>query len=300
MAWSEADIPDLTHRVAVVTGANSGIGFETARALAQKGARVILGCRSRTLGPKAVARIRELVPGADVLFDQLDLASLDSIALFAKELTTEVDRVDLLINNAGVMMPPLGYTRNGFELQLGVNHLGHFALTGHLMSILHATPVARIVTVSSLAHFAGRIHFADLQSQVSYNAFVAYAQSKLANLLFTRELARRLDNANVGVLAVAAHPGSTRTELQRHSDLMHAAVRFFAQNAPAGALPTLYAATADGVRNGDYFGPMFGMVGPPARAFTSPLVQDEEISAHLWDVSENLTGVLFPDLGIDD
>ena len=300
MSWSESDIPDLSHRVAVVTGANSGIGFETARALAAKGARVILACRSRTKGPQAVARIREAVPGADVLFDSLDLGSLESVAMFAKEITTEIDQLDILINNAGVMMPPLEYTRDGFELQFGVNHLGHFALTAHLLPLLRTTPGARVVTVSSLMHFAGWIHFPDLQSRISYNATLAYAQSKLANLLFMRELARRLANASADVISAAAHPGSTRTELQRHSDLMRSAVRFFAQDAPAGALPTLYAATADGVRGGDYFGPMFGVVGSPARAFSSPQSHDRGAAARLWDVSEDLTGVEFLSIGTDD
>jgi len=296
MSWSEADIPDLSHRVAVVTGANSGIGFETARALAAKGARVILACRSRTKGPQAVARIREVVLDADVLFDSLDLASLKSVAMFAKEITTEVDRLDLLINNAGVMMPPLDYTKDGFELQFGINHLGHFALTAHLFPLLQATPGSRVVNVSSLMHFAGRIQFDDLQSMRSYNATLAYAQSKLANLLFTRELARRCEQSSVDVTAAAAHPGSTRTELQRHSELMRTAVRFFAQDAPAGALPTLYAATAEGVRSGDYFGPMLGVVGSPARAFSSPLAHDAVAARRLWDVSEELTGVGFPPL----
>ena len=300
MAWSEADIPDLSHRVAVVTGANSGIGFETARALAAKGARVILGCRSRTKGPQAVARIREAVPGADVLFDSLDLASLDSIAMFAKEITTEIDHLDLLINNAGVMMPPLDYTRDGFEQQFGINHLGHFALTGHLFPLLQATPGSRVVTVSSLMHFAGRIDFDDLRAMKSYNATLAYAQSKLANLLFTRELARRCKDSNVDVIAAAAHPGSTRTDLQRHSDLMQLAVRWFAQNPPSGALPTLYAATADGVRGGDYYGPLFSAMGPPARAFSSPLAYDQVVARRLWDVSEELTGVGFPPLEARD
>jgi NAD(P)-dependent dehydrogenase (short-subunit alcohol dehydrogenase family) len=300
MNWSEEDIPDLSHRVAVVTGANSGIGFETARALAAKGARVILACRSRTKGPQAVARLREAVPGADVLFDSLDLASLKSVAMFAKEIMTEIDRLDFLINNAGVMMPPLDYTQDGFELQFGINHLGHFALTAHLLPLLLSTPGARVVTVSSLMHFAGRINFADLGSQVSYNASLAYAQSKLANLLFMRELARRLANANVDIVSAAAHPGSTRTELQRHSELMRSAVRFFAQDAPAGALPTLYAATAEGVRSGDYFGPLLGVVGPPARAFSSPLAHGKALAARLWDVSEDLTGVGFPSIALDD
>ena len=300
MSWSEDDIPDQSRRVAVVTGANSGIGFETARALAAKGARVILGCRSRTKGAQAAARIREAVPDADVHFLSLDLASLQAVAMFAKEVGVEVDRLDILCNNAGVMMPPLDYTREHFELQFGINHLGHFALTAHLMQLLLATPGARVVTVSSLMHWVGRIDFADLHSMKSYNAALAYAQSKVANLLFMRELARRLDNANVDVISAAAHPGSTRTELQRHSDLMHAAVRYFAQDAPAGALPTLYAATAKDVRGGDYYGPMIGIVGSPARALSSPYSRSREVAGRLWEVSEDLTGVTFPSLGIYD
>jgi NAD(P)-dependent dehydrogenase (short-subunit alcohol dehydrogenase family) len=293
MSWSEDDIPDLGRRVAVVTGANSGIGFETARALAAKGARVILGCRSRTKGPQAVARIRNAVPDADLHFTSLDLASLAAVAMFAKEVAVEVDRIDILVNNAGVMMPPLDYTRDHFELQLGINHLGHFALTAHLLPLLRATPGARVVTVSSLMHLAGWIHFADLNSENSYNSTLAYGQSKLANLLFAKELARRLDDANLDVISTAAHPGSTRTELQRHSDLMQLAVRYFAQDAPAGALPTLYAATAPDVRGGDYFGPRFGIVGPPARALVSPLAQNKDLAQRLWKVSEELTGVSF-------
>ena len=300
MSWSEDDIPDLSHRVAVVTGANSGIGFETARALAAKGARVILGCRSRTKGPQAAHRIREVVPDADVHFISLDLASLAGVGMFAKEVGVEVDRIDILCNNAGVMMPPLDYTKDGFELQFGINHLGHFALTAHLLPLLSATPGARVVTVSSLMHLVGRIDFGDLSAMKSYNATLAYGQSKVANLLFMRELARRLENARVDVISAAAHPGSTRTELQRHSDLMQLAVRFFAQHAAAGALPTLYAATAPGVRAGDYFGPMFGIVGPPARARSSPYSRDKEVAGRLWEVSEDLTGVTFPELGIDD
>jgi NAD(P)-dependent dehydrogenase (short-subunit alcohol dehydrogenase family) len=300
MSWSEDDIPDLSHRVAVVTGANSGIGFETARALAAKGARVILGCRSRTKGPQAAHRICDAVPGADVIFDTLDLGSLGSIAMFAKEVGAEAGRLDLLINNAGVMMPPLDYTRNGFELQLGINHLGHFALTAHLLPLLAMTPGARVVTVSSLMHFVGRIDFGDLNAMKSYNATLAYGQSKVANLLFMRELARRLENASVDVISTGAHPGSTRTGLQRHSDLMQLAVRFFAQDAAAGALPTLYAATAPGVRGGDYFGPLLGIVGPPTRALSSPYSRDKEVAGRLWEVSEDLTGVTFPRLAIDD
>ncbi|MGH7337528.1 MAG: SDR family NAD(P)-dependent oxidoreductase, partial [Myxococcota bacterium] len=197
MSWSEDDIPDLSHRVAVVTGANSGVGFETARALAAKGARVILGCRSRTKGPEAAHRIREAVPDADVHFITLDLAALASVAMFAKEVGVEADRIDILVNNAGVMMPPLDYTRDNFELQLGINHLGHFALTAHLFPLLQSTPGSRVVTVSSLMHFVGRIQFSDLQAMKSYSPALAYAQSKVANLLFAFELARRCERANV-------------------------------------------------------------------------------------------------------
>jgi NAD(P)-dependent dehydrogenase (short-subunit alcohol dehydrogenase family) len=293
MSWSEDDIPDLSHRVAVVTGANSGIGFETARALAAKGARVMLGCRSRTKGPQAAARICEAVPGADVHFLSLDLGSLAGIAMFAKEVAAEVDRIDILCNNAGVMMPPLAHTRDGFEVQFGVNHLGHFALTAHCLPLLRATPGARVVTVSSLMHLAGWIHFADLNSDQSYNSTLAYAQSKVANLLFMRELAHRLEQAQIDVISAAAHPGSTRTELQRHSEWMQLAVRYFAHDAAAGALPTLYAATAPDVRGGDYFGPRFGVVGPPARALASPLAHNRDLARRLWEVSEKMTGVTF-------
>jgi NAD(P)-dependent dehydrogenase (short-subunit alcohol dehydrogenase family) len=293
MSWGENDIPDLSHRVAVVTGANSGIGFETARALAARGARVILGCRSRTKGPGAAARIRETVPDADVHFLSLDLASLAGVEMFAKEVAAEVGRIDILCNNAGVMMPPLSHTREGFEMQFGVNHLGHFALTAHLLPLLRATPGARVVTVSSLMHLAGWIRFADLNADQSYNAALAYAQSKLANLLFMRELARRLDLAHLDVISAAAHPGSTPTELQRHSDAMRVLGRLFAHDPAAGALPSLYAATAPDVRSGEYFGPLFGVVGAPARALTSPLARDREVAQRLWKVSEELTGVAF-------
>jgi NAD(P)-dependent dehydrogenase (short-subunit alcohol dehydrogenase family) len=295
MRWSEDDVPELTGRVAVVTGANSGIGYETARALAARGARVILGCRSRKRGPQAAARIREQVPGADVLFATLDLASLASVEMFAKEVAAEVSRLDILCNNAGVMMCPRDRTSDGFELQLGTNHLGHFALTGHLLPLLRATPGARVVTVSSLVHWVGRIDFADLQSERTYHPAIAYAQSKVANLLFARELARRLDAAGADVISTGAHPGSTRTELQRHSDLMHAVVRVFAQDAPAGALPTLYAATAAGVRGGDYFGPRqwLGTMGPPGPARSSPYAKNPTVAHRLWEISARLTAIRY-------
>jgi NAD(P)-dependent dehydrogenase (short-subunit alcohol dehydrogenase family) len=295
MAFSEADIPNQSGRTAVVTGANSGIGFETARALAAKGARVVLACRSEEKGRDAERRLRDALPSADVRFEPLDLGALASVRAFAEKLRAAEPRLDLLVNNAGVMMPPYGKTADGFEMQLGTNHLGHFALTGLLLETLRRTPKARVVTVSSLAHFWGRIAFDDLQSERSYNPTRAYGQSKLANLLFVRELARRFEAARLDALAAAAHPGSTRTELQRHSGLMHAVVAVFSQQPPEGALPTLYAATAPDVKSGDYFGPsgFAGCIGPPGRARSSPRAKDADVAKRLWDVSEQLTGVRF-------
>jgi NAD(P)-dependent dehydrogenase (short-subunit alcohol dehydrogenase family) len=295
MAWSESDIPDQSGRVAVVTGANSGIGFETARALAARGARVVLACRDPGRGREAERRIREAAPGADVRFAPLDLGSLASVEQLAKELGAAEPRLDLLCNNAGVMMPPLGRTADGFELQMGTNHLGHFALTGRLLPLLRRGEGARIVSVSSLAHYWGRIDFDDLNSERRYDATRAYGQSKLANLLFIRELARRLAARGEPLVAAAAHPGSTRTGLQRHSRLMHAVVALFSQEARGGALPTLYAATAPGVKGGDYVGPgrFFEMIGPPAPARSTRASKDPETARRLWEVSERLTGVAF-------
>ena len=295
MAWSEADIPDQSGRTAVVTGANSGIGFETARALAARGARVVLACRSEEKGRDASLRLRAAVPDADARFEPLDLGALESVRRFAEKLAAEERRLDLLVNNAGVMMPPYGKTADGFETQLGTNHLGHFALTGLLLPLVRATPGARVVSVSSLAHFWGGIAFDDLQSERSYNPTRAYGQSKLANLLFARELQRRFEAARVDALSAAAHPGSTRTELQRHSGLMNAIVRVFSQQPPEGALPSLYAATAPDVRGGEYFGPsgFAGCLGPPGRARSSPRANDATAARRLWEVSEQLTGVSF-------
>ena len=295
MAFREADIPDQTGRTAVVTGANSGIGFETARALAGKGARVIVACRSEEKGRDAERRIRTSAPAAEVRFEPLDLGSLASVRRFAEKVSAAESRLDLLVNNAGVMMPPYGKTADGFELQIGTNHLGHFALAGLLLPRILAAPKARVVGVSSLVHFVGRIDFADLQCERSYNPTRAYAQSKLANLLFVRELQRRFEAARANAIATAAHPGSTRTELQRHSGLMNAAVAVFSQQPPDGALPSLYAATAPDVRGGEYFGPsgFAGCIGPPGRARSSPRSKDMTVAKQLWEASEKLTGVRF-------
>ena len=213
MNWNESDIPDQTGKVAIVTGANSGIGYETARALAAKGACVVLGCRNPLKGKEAEDRIRTAVPGADIRFEPLDLGSLLSVESFAEKFAAEEPRLDLLCNNAGVMMPPLGHTAEGFEIQFGTNHLGHFALAGRLLELIRASGHARIVTVSSVGHFYGRINFKDLNSEKRYNATLAYGQSKLANLLFAREFDRRLESAGIAATSAVAHPGSTRTNL---------------------------------------------------------------------------------------
>ena len=295
MGWSEADIPDQRGRIAVVTGANSGIGFDTARALAAKGARVILACRDPEKGHQAERRIRAAAPEADVVFMPLDLASLTSIERFGKDLAVAEPELDILCNNAGVMMPPLGRTAEGFELQFGTNHLGHFALTGRLLDLLRHGENARIVSVSSMAHYWGRIDFDDLNSEKRYNATRAYGQSKLANLLFIRELARRLQARGEPIVAAAAHPGSTRTNLQQHSRLLSALIPFFSQQPPDGALPTLYAATAPGVHGGDYYGPgrLLETMGPPRPARSTFASKDPDSARRLWEVSERLTGVVF-------
>lgn len=295
MSFGEADIPDQSGRIAIVTGANSGIGFETARALAARGARVVVACRDAGKGRAAEGRIRAAHPKSDVRFEALDLGSLASLRAFAERFLAAEARLDLLINNAGVMMPPLGRTADGFELQFGTNHLGHFALTGLLLERIRATAGARVVSVSSLMHRVGRIDFANLNAERSYNATLAYGQSKLANLLFVHELQQRFSRAGTRALAAAAHPGSTRTGLQQHSTLMAAAVAAFAQSPPDGALPSLRAATAPDVRGGDYFGPgrWLEMVGPPAPARMSSAARDGVAAKRLWDASTQLTGVAY-------
>lgn len=284
--------------MAIVTGANSGIGFETARELARRGAGVVLACRSEERGAEAKQRIEAGLPDADVRVRKLDLADLDQVSEFAAALRAESDRLDLLINNAGVMIPPEGRTKQGSELQFGINHIGHFALTGRLLDLLLATPGARVVTVSSQAHRQGQLDFDDLDFERGYQAAAAYAQSKLANLLFTFELDRRLSAAGADVTAAAAHPGWTVTNLQRHSRLIRLLNPIFGMNQAKGALPTLRAATAPDVRGGDYFGPggFYEMRGYPERVGTSDAARSEEDAARLWAVSEKRTGVTYETL----
>ncbi|MEJ2747400.1 MAG: SDR family NAD(P)-dependent oxidoreductase [Anaerolineae bacterium] len=291
--WTVDDIPDQSGKVAIVTGANSGIGYETARALAHKGATTILACRNEQKGQAAVEKIQNEQPKGTAVLMHLDLADLDSIHAFADNFKAQYQRLDLLINNAGVMIPPYGKTADGFEQQFGINHLGHFALTGQLLDLLRHTPEARVVTVSSMMHLRGEINFADLNSEKNYNRSAAYAQSKLANLLFTYELQRQLAATGGDTVAVAAHPGWAATNLQKHSGLMNLMNRFLAQSPAMGALPTLRAATAPGVHGGEYYGPgqRFGAGGYPKKVQSNGRSHDTAVAAKLWTVSEELTGV---------
>jgi len=296
--WTSDDVPGQHGRLAVVTGANTGLGFQTAQVLAAHGASVVLAVRDTEKGKAAAARIAGTAPGADITVQPLDLTSLESIHAAAAELRARHPRIDLLINNAGVMFPPMQTTRDGFELQLGTNHLGHFALTGLLLQQMLPVPGSRVVTVSSLAHrIRARINFGDLQSERSYSRVAAYSQSKLANLMFTYELHRRLSAAGT-TIAVAAHPGLAGTELTRNTPAIAAFLyaRLLSQTPAMGALPTLRAAADPGVLGGQYYGPggFFGARGYPELAESSRQSHDTAIQRRLWTVSEQLTGVTFP------
>jgi NAD(P)-dependent dehydrogenase (short-subunit alcohol dehydrogenase family) len=297
--WTTADIPDQTARTAVITGANTGLGYETASALAAKGAHVVLAVRNLDKGKAAADLISARTPGASVALQELDLTSLESIRGAAEQLRSSYDEIDLLINNAGVMMTPKSTTKDGFELQFGTNHLGHFAFTGLLLDRVLAAPGSRVVTVSSVGHrFARGIRFDDLQWDRDYSRVGAYGQAKLANLMFTYELQRRLTGTNT--TAAAAHPGGSNTELARN---LPAAIRGAAtvlaplmQGPDMGALPTLRAATDPGVLGGQYFGPDgFGeQRGYPKVVASSSASHDTDAQRRLWAVSEELTGVVYP------
>ncbi|BBX47851.1 oxidoreductase [Mycobacterium cookii] len=300
--WTIADVPDQSGRVAVVTGANTGLGYHTAAALVQTGAHVVLAVRDTEKGNHALARIAAAQPHADVTLQELDLSSLDSVRAAAAALRRSYPRIDLLINNAGVMWTPRQLTADGFEMQFGTNHLGHFALTGLLLENLLPVRGSRVVTVSSNGHrFRAGIHFDDLQSEHHYDRFAAYGQSKLANLLFTYELQRRLATQQQNTIAVAAHPGAASTELGRNAPtlfkpLFALASPLFFQNAAMGALPTLRAATDPDVEGGQYYGPDgFGeQRGHPKVVSSSAQSHDEDVQRRLWTVSEELTGVTYP------
>ena len=296
--WTSDDVPGQHGRLAVVTGANTGLGFETARVLAARGASVVLAVRDTDKGKRAAAGHRRRRPRRGRHGPAPRPGLLDSIRAAAAELRASHPRIDLLINNAGVMFPPRQATPDGFELQLGTNHLGHFALTGLLLEQMLPVPGSRVVTISSQAHrIRARINFDDLQSERSYNRVAAYSQSKLANLMFTYELQRRLSGAGT-TIAVAAHPGLADTELTRNTPAIAAFfyARLISQKPAMGALPTLRAATDPGVLGGQYYGPggIFGTRGYPKLAASSRQSHDTAIQRRLWTVSEELTGVTFP------
>ncbi|ALI29074.1 putative oxidoreductase/Short-chain dehydrogenase [Mycolicibacterium fortuitum] len=297
--WTTAKIPDQSGRTAIVTGANTGLGLETAKALAAKGAHVVLAVRNLTKGEAAAEWITRSVRDADLELQRLDLGSLASVREAADEIRTKHETIDLLINNAGVMTPPRKTTSDGFELQFGTNHLGHFTLTGLLLDRLLPAVGSRIVTVSSIGHrFAPGIRFEDLQWERRYNRLQAYGQSKLANLLFTYELQRRLIGQHT--TALAAHPGGSDTELARHlPGVVQRAVplvRPLFQEAAMGALPTLRAATDPGALGGQYYGPdgLGQQKGHPKLVTSNERSYDIELQRRLWTVSEELTGVTFP------
>lgn len=300
--WTEADVPDQSGRIAIVTGSNSGLGFDTARVLAQRGARVVMAVRDTAKGDAAAARIRDAAPTADVTVHKLDLGSLTSVREAAAELGGAYPRIDLLINNAGVMYPPKQTTADGFELQFGTNHLGHFALTGLLLPNLLPVDGSRVVVVASIAHnIRAKIAFDDLQwERRRYERVAAYGQSKLANLMFAYELQHRLAAAHAKTIAVAAHPGISDTELIRHvPGASLPGVKLLSGllfNSPElGALATLRAATDPTVTGGQYYGPdgFRELRGHPKLVSSSNQSHDREIQQRLWTVSEELTGVKF-------
>jgi len=305
MPWTADDIPSQAGKTFVITGANSGIGYEAALQLAGKGAHVVLACRDQGKGHAAAAAITAAHPSSSVEVMELDLADLRSVRRFADAVRSAHPVLHGLCNNAGVMAIPYRTTADGFEMQFGTNHLGHFALTGLLLGRLLATPSARVVTVSSNAHKWGAMHWDDLQGERGYSKWRAYGQSKLANLLFTYELQRRLVAAGAGLVSVACHPGYAATDLQAAGPRMQRssigeavwefANRLLAQSAAMGALPTLYATTAPDIRTGDYIGPdrLGEQWGHPKKVRSNARSHDPEAQRRLWEISEQLVGVRY-------
>ena len=299
--WSVADIPSQAGKLAVVTGATGGLGYETALGLAQAGAEVVLAGRNEAKGADALRRILAVAPGAKVRFGMVDLASLTSVAAFAKDLLAQGRPIDILVNNAAVMATPTRQTTaDGFELQLGTNYLSHFALTAQLLPLLIRGGQRRVVQLSSLAHRQGKIHFDDLQLERGYSPWKAYTQSKLAMLIFALELQKRSDANGWGLTSNAAHPGYARTDIIANgpgADSLQARVHrligpLFSHSSAAGALPTLYAATAPEARPAGYYGPagFYEMKGPVAASLIAATAKDEVVARRLWEVSEQLTG----------
>jgi len=305
MNWTAAEIPDLKGKTVIITGANSGLGYQASLDLAKKNARVIMAVGNRDRGKASCDKILALVPEAEVLVMKLDLSNIESVKHFANTFLEEFDRLDILINNAGVMAIPLMRTSQDFEMQFGTNHLGHFVLTALLMEIINKTRDSRIINVTSLIYKRGRIDFEDLNWVKSYSKWDAYGQSKLANLLFTIELDRRLKLAGKKTLALAAHPGYTSTNLQiqgaeiEKANFMKSVIKLanmlFGQPVSKGVLPILFAATSPFAKPGGFYGPggLFGMYGYPVEETMDPKRVDPMEALKLWEVSERLTGIKF-------
>lgn len=296
--WDYNNIPDQRGRIALVTGANSGIGYQTSLMLAKKGAEVIMACRNLNNADHAVDTIKNEFPSAKLCTVKLDLSDLDSIFHCADVIIGKYDKLDLLINNAGVMVPPFSHTKQGFELQFGTNHLGHFALTGKLLPLILKTDASRIVSISSIIAYKGKIDFNDLNyDHKPYKKWDAYGQSKLANLLFAMELAKRLRDKGYETIATAAHPGVATTNLMRTSGFFMEKIitPMVSHSSAEGALPTLLAACDSAVTNGSYWGPsgFMGMKGTPEKAKKPSAALDDNACRKLWEISEKLTGVSF-------
>ncbi len=294
--WTADRIPDQSGRVAIVTGANAGLGLESARVLGLKGAHVILACRSEERGEAALEKLSAEVGGGRFRVLPLDLSALASVHAFAERFRSDGNRLDLLINNAGVMIPPFSRTADGFELQFGVNYLGHFALTVLLFDLLATTPDSRVVTLSSMAHRGAAIGFGSFTGDTRYRPIRAYQQSKLACLMFALELQKRLAASSFGVVSLGAHPGATKTDLQRHNRLVDIGAGLIAMDVSKGTLPQLYAATEPSAKGGEYIGPTgwFEARGYPGPAKVDPAALDIGVRERLWDESEALTGVRYP------
>lgn len=293
--WTHEEIADQSGKVVLITGANSGTGYEAAREMARKNAIVIMAVRNMEKGNQAAAHIKKELPKAKLQVMKLDLSSLKSVKKFAAEFIAAYDKLDILFNNAGVMVPPYLKTEDGFELQFGTNHLGHFALTGLLIDLLLKTKNSRIVTMSSMAHKAGKVNFDDLHREKKYNKMETYGQSKVANLLFTYELQRKLEKIGSQTIAVAAHPGWAATNLGQHSKMFTVVAPIFGQSSLQGAWPMLYAATVPDIKGGDYYGPsgFMEIKGHPKKVVSNSYSHDEKLAERLWKTSVNLTGMGF-------
>jgi NAD(P)-dependent dehydrogenase (short-subunit alcohol dehydrogenase family) len=292
--WTTDNIPDQTGKTIIITGATSGLGKQATRVLAKKNAQIVMAIRNTEKGETLVKEILNEYPNAKIEIQQLDLNSLESVSSFSSAFISNHNQLDIMINNAGIMMCPFSKTKDGFEIQMGTNHLGHFALTGHLMPLLKQTKNSRLVVTSSLAHRQGDIDFNDINwNKRKYKTGKAYGDSKLANLYFTSELAKRKKEDSSYPTVVSAHPGWTKTELDRHSGLVKFLGNIVAQTVEMGTLPSLRAATETDVKSGDYFGPsrMMEMRGNPIIVQSNKLSHNTENAKKLWDLSEQLTGV---------